>query len=252
MSDAAARLLVVEDEAKVARFIEKGLREESYEVDVAEDMRGATELLTRAGCLDPGGGPGCYELLILDWMLPDGDGLALAQRVRSQGNAVPILFLTARDAVSERVAALDAGADDYLVKPFAFAELVARVRALLRRGQGRLSRLRIQDIEVDLTQRTVQRGGVPIALTGKEFAVLAYLARHPGRAVSRAELLQQVWAHAGDTSAVANVVDAQVMRLREKLDAGSREPVIHTVRRIGYALGPLASPEQAAAPKPRG
>ncbi|MCS6912976.1 MAG: response regulator transcription factor [Myxococcales bacterium] len=228
----AVRLLVVEDEVKVACFVAQGMQEEGYEVDVALS---AAEARVRLG-LDtplPGGG---YHLLILDWMLPDGDGLELARQSRSQGLQVPLIMLTARDAISERVAALDAGADDYLVKPFAFAELVARVRALLRRSQATAPVLRVGDLEIDLVRHCVRRGSITVPLTTKELAVLAYLARHAGRAVSRAELLGQIWSQS-EGVVTTNLVDAQIARLRDKLAGAGAQAVIHTVRRIGYALG---------------
>ena len=223
------RLLLVEDEAKVAGFIAQGLREEGYELDVADCAAAAETLLGGGG--DPG-----YDLLILDWMLPDEDGLTIARRCRARGQTVPILVLTAKDAISDRVTGLDAGADDYLVKPFAFAELVARVRALLRRGQGRLSLVRVADVEIDLVAHAVRRAGITITLTSKEFAVLAYLARHFGRPVSRAELLEQVWTLGNEGGVATNLVDAQITRLREKLALPGSTPLIHTVRRVGYAM----------------
>jgi DNA-binding response OmpR family regulator len=226
------RLLLVEDEAKVAGFIAQGLREEGYDLDVADCAAAADALLLPSG----GGEAPDYALLILDWMLPDEDGLVIARRCRARGSTVPILVLTAKDAISDRVSGLDAGADDYLVKPFAFAELVARVRALLRRGQGRVALVRVADVEIDLVAHTVRRAGISIPLTSKEFAVLAYLARHFGRPVSRAELLEQVWALGNDGGVATNLVDAQITRLREKLAVPGSAPLIHTVRRVGYAM----------------
>ncbi len=231
------RLLLIEDEDKVARSIAKGLREEGYHVTIASTARAAERLIDEA--METGGIPASdkgYDLLIIDWMLPDGDGLLLAQRCRGSGSTVPILFLTAKDAISDRVTGLEAGADDYLVKPFAFAELVARVRALLRRSQGKVAVVRVGDIEINLGSRTVYRGGKLIVLTTKEFAVLAYLARHLGRPVSRAELLEQVWTTGGDITVSANVVDAQIVKLRSKLESPAT-PLIHTVWRVGYILG---------------
>ncbi len=225
------RLLLVEDEAKVAGFIAQGLREEGYDLDVAASAREAEALLGQ-------GGPG-YALFIFDWMLPDEDGLVIARRCRARGLTAPILILTAKDAISDRVTGLDAGADDYLVKPFAFAELVARVRALLRRGQGRVAVLRVADVEIDMVAHSVRRAGVQVPLTAKEFAVLAYLARHFGRPVSRAELLEQVWAAGSEGGVTTNLVDAQIARLREKLAVPGSAPLIHTVRRVGYAMAEL-------------
>jgi DNA-binding response OmpR family regulator len=225
-------MLLVEDEVKVARFISQGLQEEGYAVDVATTFAEAEAQLRGAARREK------HSLLILDWMLPDGDGLVLAKRCRAQGHLLPILMLTARDALEERVDALDAGVDDYLVKPFAFVELLARVRALLRRSRGRVAVVRIGDLEIDPVSRTVRRSGTVIPLTAKEFAVLSYLASHLGRAVSRAELLEQVWGTSPETAVTANVVDAQIMRLRDKLEAKSAPPLLHTVRRVGYCLGP--------------
>ena len=235
------RLLLVEDETKVAGFIAQGLREEGYDIDVAASAKEAEVRLAAGG---PEAGRAGYDLLILDWMLPDEDGLVIARRSRARGQTMPILLLTAKDAISDRVTGLEAGADDYLVKPFAFAELVARVRALLRRGQGRVAQVRVADVELDLVAHTVRRAGLVVALTAKEFAVLAYLARHFGRPVSRAELLEQVWALGKDGGIATNLVDAQITRLREKLAVPGSPPLIHTVRRVGYAMAaePPASP----------
>jgi DNA-binding response OmpR family regulator len=238
-SEIRTGVLLVEDEVKVARFISQGLQEEGYAVDVAMTFAEAESRLR---------GVQAPALLILDWMLPDGDGLLLAKRCRAQGHMMPILMLTARDAIEERVDALDAGVDDYLVKPFAFAELLARMRALLRRSRGRVGVVRVCDLEIDLMSRTARRAGVAVPLTAKEFAVLSYLASHQGRAVSRAELLEQVWASSQDTTGIANVVDAQIMKLRDKLEGKGTPPILHTVRRIGYCLG--VSPESSERPGP--
>jgi DNA-binding response OmpR family regulator len=227
------RLLLVEDEAKVAGFIAQGLAEEGYDIDVAASAR---EAELRLDPLGPEADRSAYDLLIVDWMLPDEDGLVIARRSRARGQTMPILLLTAKDAISDRVTGLEAGADDYLVKPFAFAELVARVRALLRRGQGRVALLRVADVEIDLVARTARRAGQVVTLTAKEFAVLAYLARHFGRPVSRAELLTQVWAVGKDGGISTNLVDAQITRLREKLTVPGSPPLIHTVRGVGYAM----------------
>lgn len=224
-------VLLVEDEVKVARFIVQGLQEEGYEVGLATTSAEAVKALRS---------PPSPSLLILDWMLPDGDGLLLAKHCRAAGHALPILMLTARDAIEERVAALDAGVDDYLVKPFAFAELLARLRALLRRSSGSVGRVQIGDLEINPQQRTVRRGGQAIPMTAKEFAVLSYLARHRGRAVSRSELLEQVWTLSPDTSVTANVVDAQITKLRDKIERQGEPPILHTVRRVGYCLGEMS------------
>ena len=252
-TEAQRRLLLVEDEEKVARSIAKGLREEGYHITIAGTAAAAEALLDEAfgeRSSDKANAP-AYDLLIIDWMLPDGDGLLLARRVRGSGATVPILLLTAKDAVSDRVSGLEAGADDYLVKPFAFAELVARVRALFRRSQGKVAVVRVGDLEIDLGERIVRRAGQPVILTAKEFAVLAYLARHLGRPVSRAELLEQVWAVGGDITVSANVVDAQIVKLRSKLEA-TDAPLIHTVWRVGYILGERITADTSAARVPPG
>lgn len=248
MTESGSRggILLVEDEIKVARFISQGLQEEGHLVEVATTFAEAESRLRSASSE----GLQAFALLILDWMLPDGDGLLLAKRCRAQGHSLPILMLTARDGIEERVDALDSGVDDYLVKPFAFVELLARVRALLRRSNGKVAVVRVGDLEIDSVSRAVRRGGMAIPLTQKEFAVLSYLAGNLGRAVSRSELLEQVWASAPEPAATANVVDAQIMRLRDKLQSKGATPLLHTVRRIGYCLG--TPPEAAERPKPLG
>jgi DNA-binding response OmpR family regulator len=241
------QLLLVEDERKLARSIAQGLLEEGYAVTVAETAREAEALLARRVHAGASSEAPDYDLIILDWMLPDGDGLLLARRCRAEGATMPILMLTAKDAISDRITALDAGADDYLVKPFAFGELVARVRALLRRSHGKVASVRVQGVEIDLVQRSVRRGGREVVLTSKEFAVLAYLARHLWRPVSRAELLEQVWAAGGEVSVTANVVDAVIVKLRSKLETPDGPPLISTVFRVGYRLG---EPLSVTAPLP--
>lgn len=242
-SEGQRGVLLVEDEIKVARFISQGLSEEGYVVEVATTFTEA-----EASLRSPSASPG-PALVILDWMLPDGDGLLLAKRCRAQGHMMPILMLTARDAIGERVDALDAGVDDYLVKPFAFAELLARVRALLRRSRGQVAVVRVGDLEIDAVSRTARRFGQSIPLTAKEFAVLSYLASHLERAVSRGELLEQVWGSARDASVTTNVVDAQITHLREKLETKGAPAILHTVRRVGYRLGVQAdSPDRSALP----
>src|ERR671931_497621 len=184
------RLLVVEDEQKVAHALRDGLEGEGYHVALEHTGEGAFFRATTE----------TFDVILLDVMLPGRDGLEILMRLRERGVKTPVLVLTARDTLDDRVKGLDAGADDYLVKPFAFAELVARVRALLRRSQGPSTVLRVGDLEIDLLQHSARRGGVAIALTAKEFAVLCYLARHPDRPVSRAELLAQVWSEGGVTA----------------------------------------------------
>jgi DNA-binding response OmpR family regulator len=217
------RVLVVEDERKVLRGIEQGLKAAGYEV--------ATALTGRDGeRLGLGGG---FDAVILDWMLPERDGLQVLATLRGAGLPVPVLLLTSRDDIDDRVAGLDAGADDYLVKPFAFAELLARLR--LRRGQpDRETVLRAAGLEIDLLGRRVSRGGTEIPLAHREFDLLAYLARHKGQAVTREMLGRDIW---NDPNyALTNVVEVYVNLLRKKLDPPGAASVITTVRGVGYRL----------------
>lgn len=218
-------LLVIEDEIKVARFIERGLREEGFFVEVALDGEaGAAKALT-----------GAFDLIILDVMLPVKDGFAVLRELRTAGVQSRVLMLTARDGVGDRVHGLDLGADDYLVKPFAFAELLARVRALLRRAVAEEPMLlHAADLQVDLRTRRVTRGGQVVMLSGKEFGVLAHLLRRAGTVVTRAELAEQVWEDLQNTP--SNVIEVTVYHLREKIDRGFSPALIHTVRGAGYLL----------------
>ncbi len=219
------RVLVVEDEAKMASLLKRGLEEEGYAVDAAGDGRQALWL----GAENP------YDAIVLDVMLPDLDGFEICRRLREAGRWSPVLMLTARDDVTDRVGGLDAGADDYLTKPFAFAELVARLRALVRRGASeRPAALRVGDLTVDPATRRVSRADVPIELTAKEFALLEYLARHPGEVLSRSRLIEHVWDFAYDGD--SNVVDVYVRYLREKVDRPFGRESIETVRGAGYRL----------------
>lgn len=219
------RILVVEDEAKVASFIRKGLEEERYAVDVAADGEEGLELAE----LNP------YDLIVLDLMLPRLDGFRFIQRLRGQGIATPILVLTARDSVSDKVKGLDLGADDYLTKPFAFAELLARIRALLRRGTPQASPvLQVADLTLDPAARRVTRAGRSIELTAKEFALLEYFLRNAGRVLTRTMILEHVWDQSFDS--YTNVVDVYVNYLRKKVDQGFEPKLIHTVRGVGYVL----------------
>jgi heavy metal response regulator len=219
------RILVVEDEQKVASFIQKGLAEEGYAVDVAAD---GEEGLAMA--LD-----GVHDLVVLDIMLPRRDGLAVLRELRDRRVQTPVLLLTARDAVPDRVAGLDTGADDYLVKPFAFEELLARIRALLRRRAGeRTAVLAAADLRLDPATREVRRGGKKIDLTPKEYALLEYLVRNKGRVLSRALITQHVWDYDFDTE--TNVIDVYINYLRKKVDADFTPRLIHTVRGAGYVL----------------
>ena len=227
------RVLVVEDEVKMASLLKRGLEEEGYLVDIASD--GLTGVWM--GTEHP------YDAIVLDVMLPDIDGFGVCRKLREAGRWSPVLMLTARDAVDDRVTGLDAGADDYLTKPFSFAELMARLRALLRRGEPeRPTVLTVDDLVVDPATRRVTRAGVPIALTRKEFALLEYFVRHAGEVLSRTRLIEHVWdfAFEGDS----NVVDVYVRYLRQKIDRPFGKDSLETVRGAGYRLqeGPADAP----------
>jgi DNA-binding response OmpR family regulator len=219
------RILVVEDEPKLAETLRSGLVEHRYAVDVAHDGQDGYELAA--------GGP--YDLLILDVMLPGLDGFELCRRLRAGGSSLPVLMLTARDAVDDRVEGLDRGADDYLVKPFAFRELLARVRALLRReAPTKHPILRVGDLEMDTMSHEVRRAGRPIELTGKEYAILEYFLRNPDRVLSRTQIADHVWDY--DFVSMSNVIDVYVGYLRRKLADGREPRLLHTVRGTGYRL----------------
>ena len=218
------RILVVEDEKKVASFVQRGLEAEAHQVDVAHD--GETGL---ARALD-----GDYDLLVLDVMLPKRDGLFVLRELRARRRQLPVLLLTARAGVTDKVAGLDGGADDYLTKPFEVAELLARVRALLRRGTPAPAVLAVADLRLDPATRAVTRGGRAIELTAREFALLEYFLRNPGRVLSRALIAQHVWGVSFDT--FTNVIDVYVNYLRRKVDVEFEPKLIHTVRGAGYVL----------------
>lgn len=221
------RLLVVEDDGVAAAVLAKGLREHAYVVDVAEDGRAA---LDRALVNE-------YDLIVLDVLLPGIDGLEVCRQLRGRRIAVPILMLTARAGVDERVEGLDAGADDYLPKPFHFPELLARVRALLRRGPVLdPSVLRVADLAIDTRTRRVERNGGVIQLTTKEYTLLAYFMRRQGQIVTRADITEHVWDENFDP--LSNVIDVYVQRLRRKVDDGHQRKLIHTRRGAGYVLTP--------------
>lgn len=219
------RILVVEDEKKVASFIKKGLEEEGYAVDVATDGEGGLAMaLARV-----------HDLIILDIRLPRMDGLRVLQTLRQDKVTTPVLLLTVRATIEDKVLGLDAGADDYLTKPFAFQELVARVRALLRRrAEAEPTVLRVSDLSLDPARRTVARGGEKIELTPKEFALLDYFMRHPGRVLTRTMIAEHVWDYSFDTS--TNVIDVYVNYLRKKIDADREPKLLQTVRGVGYVL----------------
>jgi len=219
------RLLVVEDDPKLARVIARGLREVSYAVDVSGD---GNDALVQAAV-------NSYDAIVLDIMLPGTDGLSVCRELRSRGIKTPILMLTARDAIADRIAGLDTGADDYLTKPFDFGELLARLRALLRRPEAlQPVQIRIADLEIDALARAVMRARVPIALTSKEYALLELLARHVGHVVSRADIVAHVWDDNHDP--FTNAVEVYVNRLRGKIDKEPWTPLIHTKRGAGYIL----------------
>jgi two-component system, OmpR family, response regulator len=221
------RLLLVEDDAKLSRALARGLRHEGFAVDVAAD---GEQALRDAAVYD-------YDAIVLDVLLPGRDGFAVCRALRERGCWAPVLMLTARGSVTDRIGGLDAGADDYLVKPFDFGELLARLRALLRRVPAeRPPRLAVGDLEVDPATRAVARAGTPVALSAREFAVLEYLARHPGEAVTRTRLIEHVWDRNFDGS--TNIVDVYVGYLRRKLELPFGRPLIRTVRGVGYALEP--------------
>jgi len=219
------KILVVEDEAKTAAYLQKGLQESGFAVDVAADGLDGLVLATTGG----------YDLIVLDVLLPNCTGWTILEKMRTKHVATPVLFLTARDAVADRVKGLELGADDYLVKPFAFSELLARVRALLRRGSAPpMERVAVADLEIDLQRLAVARAGSPIRLTAKEFGLLSLLARHAGEVLSRAFIADQVWNISFDSG--TNVVDVAVRRLRSKVDDPFEKKLIHAVRGMGYVL----------------
>jgi len=221
------RILVVEDEAKVARALKQGLEREQYGVSLAATGEEGFFLLNSE----------TFDLVILDLMLPGRGGLDILQTLRDRGVDTPVLILTARDAVEDRVVGLDAGADDYLVKPFAFPELVARIRALLRRGRpDQVLRLKAADLEMDLVTRKVSRAGQAIDLTTREFELLEYLMRRQGHVVSREMLARDVWRETRRATPLDNVIDVHISRLRRKVDADHEAKLIHTVRGLGFVL----------------
>jgi len=219
------RILIIEDDRKVASFLQRGLREEGYAADAVHD---GSEGLTTAHVHD-------YDLLIVDIMLPGRNGYDIVRELRAAGKSVPILMLTARDSADDLVMGLDAGADDYVTKPFSLSELHARVRALLRRGgAGRTERLIHADVEMDRIRHQAKRAGTELSLTPREFQLLEYFLLHPEVVVRRTELLEKVWEMSFDP--MTNVVDVHIGNLRRKLTAIGGSPLIHTIRGVGYML----------------
>ena len=221
------RVLVVEDELKVANALREGLEGERYDVVVERTGEDAFFRMTTE----------TFDLILLDLGLPGRDGLQILTALRSKGVKTPVLVLTARDALQDRVAGLDSGADDYLVKPFAFAELLARIRALMRRGRAAESpRLAVGDLMMDLITRKVTRGGQPVELTVREFELLEYLMRYEGQVVSRETLARDVWKETARTTPLDNVIDVHIARLRRKVDLDRSARLIHTIRGVGFML----------------
>ncbi|MGO8765002.1 MAG: response regulator transcription factor [Limisphaerales bacterium] len=219
------RILLVEDEKKVAEIIERGLKAERYAVDVCHNGREGWEM---AAAYE-------YDIIILDLMLPEMSGTEILDKVRRKNQKVPILILTARDAMNDKVKNFELGADDYLTKPFAFAELLLRVKALLRRGPvNRSSVLRVGDLEIDRLSQNVRRAGKKIELTAKEYALLEYLATNPGRVFSRTMIIEHVWDQS--FQGLTNIVDVYVRHLREKVDDAHSMKLLRTVRGVGYSL----------------
>ena len=221
------RILVVEDEAKVARALQEGLEREGYQVVVARTGEEGFYLVNAEA----------FDLVILDLMLPGRGGLEILSTIRKRGLLTPVLILTARDAVEDRVLGLDQGADDYLVKPFAFPELLARTRALLRRGRTQLvPQLQLADLEMDVLARRVRRGGKDVEFTTREFELLEYLLRHREQVVSREMLARDVWREPSRATPLDSVIEVHISRLRHKIDERFDRKLIHTIRGVGYVL----------------
>jgi two-component system copper resistance phosphate regulon response regulator CusR len=228
------RFLVVEDEKRIADFVQRGLESAGYAIDLAGDGTAALELVHSTD----------YDLIILDMMLPDMDGLRVLEKIRNRKTSPPVLILSARGTVNDRVKGLETGADDYLVKPFAFAELLARVRVLLRRGQPTPEKLQVGDLVLDTIRRRVTRGGEAIDLAPKEFSILEYMMRNQGRPLSRTMIVEHVWDM--DYDGLTNIVDVYIRHLRSKIDDRWPVKMIHTVRGIGYKLD---LPDETSVPR---
>ena len=221
------KTLVIEDDPKTARALKKGLRGEGFDAAIARTGEEGLALL----------GSEKFDLVVLDWMLPGRDGLEILKALRARGSRIPVLLLTARDAVDDRVLGLNAGADDYLVKPFAFAELLARLRALSRRANGEpAAEYHIADLALEIETRSGRRGATDIELTPREFDVLAYLLRHRGEIVTREMLAREVWREPRRLTSLDNVIDVHIAHLRRKVDADAGVKLIHTVRGVGFVL----------------
>jgi DNA-binding response OmpR family regulator len=219
------RILVVEDQRKIAAFLRRGLEEVGYAVDLAEDGEEALEFTNTVA----------YDLIVLDIILPKRDGLAVCRELRERGSRVPILLLTARDTVDDRILGLDSGADDYLTKPFAFGEFLARIRALLRRGNERsTSELRLGNLVLDPARHEVRLNKKLVPLALKEYAILEYLLQHPGRVATRTMIAEHVWGY--DFASESNVIDVHIRSLRRKLGDDGDQPLIQTVRGVGYKV----------------
>ncbi len=221
------RILVVEDDADMANFIVRGLTEQSYAVDFARDGEGALE---RASSTE-------YDTIVLDVMIPAPDGFEVCRRLRGEGSSVPILILSARDTTSDRVSGLDSGADDYLVKPFEFPELLARIRALVRRGGTRqLPVIEVANLQIDTRSHRVTRGGEEIFLTSKDYALLEYLVINAGRVIGREEIAEHVWNE--EFEPFSNIIEVYIGRLRRRIDQRWQPKLIHTIRGAGYIVEP--------------
>jgi two-component system copper resistance phosphate regulon response regulator CusR len=228
-SSSTPSVLIVEDERKTRESLVEGLQIEGWHVQVAATGADAIALLDRD----------TFDLAVIDWMLPDHDGLEVLRHLRARGRPTPVIMLTARGELADRIAGFDSGADDYLPKPFAFAELLARCRALLRRpGLGTGSFLSCRDLQLDTRARTAVRAGAEIPLTPREVDILEYFLRYQGQIVTREMLERDVWKQTNRFTSLDNVIDVQIMRLRRKIEPGDSEKLLHTLRGLGYRLGP--------------